>query len=57
MKKRSIEPIELRRLREQARRLKKEHGIKLTNAYHVLAKSYGFKSWTSLLTYYGWSDL
>ena len=55
--KRSAEPIELRRLREQAKRLKKSQGIKLSHAYYLIALSYGFKSWVSLLTHYGWTDV
>lgn len=55
MKDRSLEPLELSRLREQAKRLKKDQGIKLSHAYHVLANSLGFKSWISLLSFHGWN--
>jgi len=54
MKDRNLDPIELRRLREQAKRLKKDQNIKLSHAYHILALSLGFKSWSSLLSFHGW---
>lgn len=54
MKDCSIETRELRELRRKAKQLKKENQISLGRAYHVLAISHGYKSWTSLLTAKGW---
>lgn len=53
--KRSLECPELRELRLQAKQLKKEKGMCLSHAYHVIAISMGYKSWISLLTDKGWN--
>lgn len=55
MKKRDLECLELCRLREQAKFLKKSHGMKICHAYHALALSLGYTSWVSLLSDKGWS--
>lgn len=50
---RNPEPDIIRQSRIEARRLRTEQQIKLSHAYHVIAKSHGYKSWTSMLADYG----
>ena len=47
------EPDIIYKSRIEARRLRKEQGVKLSHAYHVIALSLGYKSWTAMLSDYG----